>query len=92
MRYLAEVHVGDTVTVRMRMIARGAKKLHYINYMVNETQGVLASTMEVLAAHADLLRRRTSPYPPEIAAQIDAMIAQHAALDWEAHLCGVIRV
>jgi acyl-CoA thioester hydrolase len=91
-RYLAEVHIGDTVAVQMRMLARSAKRIHYMNFMVNETQNVLASTMEVLATHADLNARRSSAFPPDIAAQIDEMIAQHRALTWDAPLCGAINV
>ncbi len=91
-RYLAEVHIGDTVVVRMRMLERSAKRIHYVNFMVNETHRVLASAMEVLVTHADLEARRTSPFPTDIAAQIDALIAQHSALGWDAPLCGAIKV
>jgi acyl-CoA thioester hydrolase len=89
-RYLAEVHVGDTLALTARMLNRSAKRIHYVNFMINETQGVLASTMEVLASHADLEARRTSPFPPEIAAHIDTMLVQHRGLAWEVPLCGAI--
>ena len=91
-RYLAEVHIGDTVAVKMRMIERSAKRIHYIDFMVNETQNVLASTMEVLVTHADLQARRSAAFPPDIAAKIDAMIAQHNALEWDAPVSGAIKV
>jgi acyl-CoA thioester hydrolase len=91
-RYLAEVKIGDTVSVRMRMLDRSPKRIHYMNFMVNETQNVLASTMEALTTHADLNARRSSPFPPPIAARIDAIIAEHRALTWEAPLCGAIKV
>jgi len=88
--YYAEVHAGQTVAVRTRMLGRSAKRFHFMHFMINETTGVLASTMEVLGTHADLNARRTSPFPPDIAANIDAKIAEYRQLDWEAPVCGVI--
>lgn len=90
--YLAEVRVGETVAVRTRMLARSAKLIHFMHFMINETTGVLAATMEVLGAHANLEERRLSPFPPQVAAQIDEMLAENGRLDWAAPVCGVIKV
>jgi acyl-CoA thioester hydrolase len=60
-------------------------------FMVNESKGNLAATLETLGSHADIKARRTSPYPPHIAARMDAILAEHQALDWAAPVCGVIR-
>ena len=90
-RYLAECRVGDVVNVRGRMIGRSAKRTHFMLFMVNETNGTLAATMETLGTHADMKVRRTSPYPPEIAAKIDALIVEGEKLDWAAPVCGAIR-
>jgi acyl-CoA thioester hydrolase len=59
-------------------------------FMVNQTRGTLASTFECVNSFADLTERRTEPFPTEIAAKIDAMLAQHQALDWVAPACGVM--
>ena len=91
-RYLAEVRVGQTVALHIRLIGRNAGRLHFIHFMINETVGALASTMEVSSAHADLIARRTSPFPEKIAQSIDALLSRHANLDWEPPLCGVIRI
>lgn len=90
-RYLAECRVGDVITVRARMLGRSVRRSHFMLFMVNESSGVLAATLETLVSHADLKIRRTSPYPAHIAAQIDAILDEHQALDWEAPVCGVIR-
>ena len=90
-RYLAEVHVGETVAIYTRIIGRSAKRIHFIHFMVNETTGKLAATLEVIASHADRKIRRTSPFPPAIAAQIDQILAKQSQLDWEAPLCGVMK-
>jgi acyl-CoA thioester hydrolase len=89
--YRAEVHRGDVVAVRSRLLGRSAKRIHLIHFLVNETQGKLAATMEVLGSHVDLNQRRTSPFPPALAANIDAILKEQNRLGWDAPLCGVIR-
>ena len=87
-RYLNEVRIGDVISIRPRLLSRTAKRLHYMMFMVNQTRGVVASTFECINSHADLTQRRTAPYPDFIATQIDALIAQHRQLSWEAPTCG----
>lgn len=89
--YLAEVHQGDRIAVYSRMLARTAKRIHFMHFMLNETQQKLAATLEAVGSHADLTVRRTSPFPAHIAANIDAMLANHVQVSWEAPVCGVIR-
>jgi len=86
--YLNEVLIGDVVAVRARLLARTPKRLHYLMFMVNETRGNLSSIFECVHAHADLQARRTSPYPPELAARLDAIVAEHARITWPAPVCG----
>lgn len=88
--YLNEVHVGDTVVVYPRLVARSAKRIHYLLFMVNETRGTLASIFECVNSFADLVARRTAPYPEEISQRIDALLAEHQALDWTAPTCGIM--
>jgi acyl-CoA thioester hydrolase len=82
--YPAEVRIGDTVVIRARFLARSAKLMHYMMFMVNETRGLLSSLFECVHAHADLTARRTAPFPAQVAAQIDAFVAAHRALPWPA--------
>ncbi|HEX2905518.1 MAG TPA: thioesterase family protein [Phototrophicaceae bacterium] len=88
--YLNEVRIGDTLTLRARLLGRSAKRLHYLLFMVNESRGLLASIFECVNSYADLSARRTAPYPPEIAANIDAMLAEHQQLTWAAPVCGAM--
>lgn len=90
-QYLAEVRLGETVAIRSRVLGRSARRVHVLHVMYNETTGALASTMEVLAAHADLTKRRTSPFPPQLAAAIDELIAEHERLPWTVPLSGAIQ-
>jgi len=90
-RYLAEVRLGEMITVRSRILGRSAKRIHFMHFMVNETRPGLASTMEMLTSHADLTIRRTSPFPPHIETAIEALLTEHQQLDWSAPVCGVIQ-
>lgn len=90
LHYLNEVHIGDTVAIYYRVLARSAKRVHYMFFMVNETRQTVAATFECVNSFADLSVRRTAPYPPEIAEKIDSILAQHQALQWAAPVCGVM--
>ena len=89
--YLAEVHIGETVAVHMRVLGRSARRIHSMGYLVNETTGRIAATIEELGSHADLSTRRTSAFPEQIAAQIDARLARDQALSWASQTSGVIQ-
>ncbi len=88
--YLAEVAIADQITIYVRIVSRSVKRIHYLMFMVNDTQGKLAATFECVNSFVDLKVRKTAPYPAEIAAQIDAILAVHQAVDWQAPICGVI--
>ena len=82
--------VGDTIAVYTRLLDRSAKRIHYMMFMVNETRGTLASIFECVNSFADLTVRRTAPYPDEISQRIDAVLAEHSQLPWDAPECGVM--
>jgi acyl-CoA thioester hydrolase len=86
--FLNEVMPGDAVAVYVRLVARSAKRLHYLMFLVNETKGKLAAIFECMNAFADLTIRKTAPFPPEIAARIDAWLEKDSKLDWPAPVSG----
>lgn len=88
--FLREVKVGDAVSVYVRPVARSAKRMHYLMFLVNETQGVVASIFECINSFMDLTKRKTAAYPPDLAAQLDAWIAATAGLSWPAPVCGAM--
>lgn len=65
---------------------------HFMCFMINETTGKLAATLEVLGTHADLTVRRASPLAPAIAAKLDKKLAKDATLGWEPPLSGAIKL
>ena len=88
--YLKEVREADAITIYSRLLGRTAKRIHYMMFMVNDTQQTLAATFECVNAFADLTVRRTAPYPESIAAQIDRLLAMDLALPWVAPICGTM--
>jgi len=91
-RYRKEVRVGERVMLRSRVVARSEKQFHVVHFMTKEPQHVLAATGEFLAAHIDMSTRKTSPFDPQIAQNLDRLIAEHSALGWDAPLSGAIQV
>jgi acyl-CoA thioester hydrolase len=91
-QYFSEVKVGETVAMRIRLLGRTEKRFHFMNFMINETAGKLASTLEVLGTHADLSLRKATAMPRDISLKFDARIAMDRQLDWEAPVSGAIRL
>jgi acyl-CoA thioester hydrolase len=89
--FLHEVMPGDTVAIYSRLVARSAKRLHYLMFLVNESSHKLAAIFECMNAFTDLSIRRTAPFPVEIAAKIDAWLARDTALDWHAPVSGAMQ-
>jgi acyl-CoA thioester hydrolase len=88
--YLAEMHVGDRVSVHVRYLGRSAKRFHGLVFVVNRTRQSVASVLEFVGSGADLQTRRTAEFPPLVAERLDALIEQHRRLPWVAPTCGSI--
>ena len=73
-QYFAEVKVGETVAMRIRMLGRTEKRFHFMNFMINETTGNLSAILEVLGTHADLKLRKAVAMPQDIAQKFDDQI------------------
>lgn len=91
LHYTSEVRLDDVVDIYGRAINRTPKRVHFMMFMVNRERGVLSAVFESLGSFADLTTRRTAPFPDEIAQKIDALLAIHRALDWEAPVCGALQ-
>lgn len=88
--YLNEVHASDTISIYSRLLKRSAKRIHGIWLMVNDTRDELANIFEFVTIHIDLAARRSTPFPADIAAQVDSEIASLQDLPWAAPVCGVM--
>jgi len=90
--YLAEIHVGDTVSVHSRLLERNEKRLHGMMFVVNRSRRQLSCTQEYITSGADLDNRRSAPFPADIATRLDKAIQQQASLNWRAPVCGLMSV
>ena len=90
-RYFAEILVDERISVFIRMIELTPKRAYFIGFLVNETRAHLAATVEVVMMNIDMKQRRGTPFPPAPKAKLEALLAAHQALPWEAPVCGVMR-
>jgi len=89
-QYYSEVKVGETVGLHVRLLGRTEKRFQFMVFMLNESTGKLAATLESMGTHADLVARRASAMPADIKAQLDTRLQIDQELDWEAPISGAI--
>jgi len=90
--YLQEVKLGESVTVRSRLLDRSAKTLHFVHFMTRDHDDAMAATLELITAHANLTERKITPFPQQILDRLDPMLKSHQNLAWPAPVSGIIRV
>ena len=86
--YVAELLTGDAVSARVLLVGRSERALHLVIYLLDDTREQVSCVVEEICLHMDMTTRKTSPWPDEVASQIDARIAEHQALDVEPTLSG----
>lgn len=90
--FVSEVLPDSQIAVYARIVARSAKMVHYLMFMVNETTGKVAAIFEDLNALVDLQARKTTSYPAEVGERIDAMLAEQSQLAWAPPVSGAMRL
>ena len=90
--FRAEIHVGDRVSTFNRLLAINQKRFHGMYFIVNDTRGELACTIEYLTAGVDLKTRRTCAFPDDLMKGLQVQLKRHQALPWPAPVCGAINV
>ena len=78
--YLRELNASDTVTVEIQFLDYDTKRIHYFEQMRHAVDGWIACTTELIVIHVDMSARKSSPFPPDVLANIKAMHAAHASL------------
>ena len=86
--YLHELRTGDMLSVRVRLLGRAERAAHALVYLLDDTHERLSFVMEEIFLHIDLSDRRTSPWPADVAANLDRRIAEHAELPFPAVTSG----
>ena len=90
MTYLHELRTGDTMSARVRLLGRSERAGHALVYLLDHTHREVACVVEEIFLHIDLETRRTAPWPDDIAAKMDARVAEHAALGFESPTSGTM--
>jgi carnitine 3-dehydrogenase len=78
-RYLAEVHAGEMLSVTTRLLEAEGKKMRLLHILSN-ADGQPVAEVDSLQIHVSLTTRRACDPAPRIAAQLAEMLAAHAAL------------
>jgi len=79
-RYLREIHLGDPVQISVYLLGHDEKRLHTFEELRHATEGWLSATSENMTLHMDMKARKVAPFPPDIRARIEAVVASHAAV------------
>lgn len=87
-RYFSEMRLGDEFSAHTLFLARSERAGHLLSFVLDRTHSRLACTVEITVVHVGLDTRRPVPFPPDIAAGIDAHVAQAAAITWPVPLSG----
>ncbi|OJU50445.1 MAG: thioesterase [Mesorhizobium sp. 61-13] len=77
--YVQEIHLDHKVNVSFHLLDWDAKRLHAYQE-IRHVDGWLAATSESMSLHVDMSGPKVASFPPDIAANLEAMHAAHAAL------------
>jgi acyl-CoA thioester hydrolase len=89
--YRREVRVGETVTVRLRAVARTPRMLHLVSYLANDTRREVAGSMEAVDAYVEFATRRLGAFPDAGALALDELLIRAESLPWRPQLSGSMR-
>ncbi len=89
-RYYSEILQGEDVSVHVRLLERSSRAAHAMSFIVNRTHRRLACTVEVSIVHVDMVHRRPTEFPDDVAELMDAALKTETELDWPAPVCGTM--
>jgi carnitine 3-dehydrogenase len=78
-RYLAEIDIGDRITVTTQAVGGNGRKLHLFHRFWTG-EGGPAATVETLILHVDLAQRKVVAPTGDVAARAERLLAAHADL------------
>ncbi|MGK8507165.1 thioesterase family protein [Nocardia asiatica] len=90
--YYGELREGDSFSVHARVLDRSDKAVHMMTFLLDRERDRLSNTLEIVLVHVDLEQRRSTPLPRDIASAFDGFLARLSALDWNAPICGAMRI
>jgi acyl-CoA thioesterase FadM len=88
--YLNELRTGSRMSARVRLLGRSERAAHALVYLLDDTNHQLSFVMEEIFLHIDMETRRTSPWPADVAANLDKRVAEDAELPFAADTAGCL--
>ncbi len=83
--YRRELKVGAVVRATFRLLDADEKRLHVYQELYH-SEGWLSATSQSVLLHVDLNGPKVVPFPPEIQADVQAMLKQHLTLPRPKHI------
>jgi len=80
LRYLRELHAGDSVRVTFQLIDFDRKRLHTFEQRFHADAGWVAATSENMSLHVDMAAKKSAAFPAEVTRRLAEMKASHARL------------
>ncbi|MDP6172977.1 MAG: thioesterase family protein [Rhodospirillales bacterium] len=90
--YGREVNEGDEVIVTTQLIGFDDKRMHYFHVMRHAQEDYQIATLEQLALHVDLTKRKVEPMPDESYKLLGEVQAAHAGLELPPELGSVMGI
>ena len=78
--YLDELLEGQEFVCDLQVLDADHKRMHYVVTMQHLAKGTVAAVFEGLSINVDLEARRSTPYPEDIRARLEAVRQAHAGL------------
>jgi acyl-CoA thioester hydrolase len=88
--YFHELRTGDVMSTRVRLLGRSERAGHAVVWILDHTHERVSYVMEEIFLHIDLSDRRTAAWPTEVAANLDARIAEQDELPWATEVKGCL--
>jgi acyl-CoA thioester hydrolase len=79
-RYLRELKADDPVRVTFQLLGYDEKRMHYFEQLFHATEGWVSATSENMSLHVDMTAKKTAPFPPDVSARLERMMASHRNL------------
>lgn len=91
-RYFTEMHQGRKFSAHTAFVERSPKAAHLLSFILDRDAEVLSCTVEIVLVGVDMDTRRPAPFAEDVAARMDTLIAETAALDWPLPLSGAMGI
>jgi acyl-CoA thioester hydrolase len=79
-RYLRELHDGDSVRVSVQLLACDAKRVQLFEQLLHATENWVSATCETMTLHVDMAAKKVAPFPDSVMRLIERMKTAHAVL------------